>query len=49
VNLDHVGYKLSEDIAGGKVIFKSDTDEKIVNLIQEELISGDHPIGRLKS
>ena len=47
VNLDYLGYMISENIESGIVVFSSKNDKKRVPLFQNELLEGMHPLGRL--
>jgi len=47
VNLDHLGYTLSEELLSGSVLIKWDLDQIIVPLKNEELLEGEHPLNPL--
>ncbi len=47
VNLDYLGYMISENIESGIVVFSNKNDKKRVPLFQDELLKGMHPLGRL--
>jgi len=49
VNLDEVGFTLSENIESAIVLFSSNNDEKKISLQSDEMKEGIHPLGRLKA
>ena len=47
INENHVGFTLNEDIASGTVTFKTDKQQQIVKLQDQELNRGEHPLRTL--